>query len=138
MLSKGDDGSKPSLGGRRRASTQKPLGIAILDSARAQDMAIVLSKLKVSPEELCRCLQDLDFSNSLISIEDLELLELPTPDEAKELLESKNIVAQLQDVEQKVMPFCTLPRSAARLRLMKLGLSHAKEHARLMERCETL
>lgn len=46
MLSRADD--KTKSGGRCRALTSKPQGIAVLDSARAQNMAIVLSKLKAT------------------------------------------------------------------------------------------
>lgn len=139
MLSKADE-TKPSGAGRRKAIVQKPQGIPVLDATRAQNLAIALMKLKLYPRELCECLKHLDFSNPLLSIEDLELLVtvLPTPEESKKLLEHKNILEQLRDVEQKVMPFCTLPRSVGRLRLMRFALSHASLHSGYLERCKTL
>ena len=40
--------------------------------------------------------------------------------------------------EQKVLPFCFLPRSHARLRLLRLASSHGDLCAQLRTRCETL
>eukprot|EP00439_Symbiodinium_sp_Y106_P060385 s105_g8.t3 len=89
---------KPVLVGRRKSITKKA-GITLLDGSRAQNLAIVMSKMKVSTEEFCQNLKDLHFSESFINPEDVELLihVLPTPEESKKLLEYKDRVADLRD-----------------------------------------
>ncbi|CAE8703490.1 unnamed protein product [Polarella glacialis] len=138
MFSKKDQ-SKPNAG-RQRQIARKPQGITVLDATRAQNMAIVISKLKVSCQDICRSLHDLDFFDQNVTIDDVELLiqVLPTPDESKKLLEHQHIVEQLRDVEQKMMHFCVLPKSVVRLRLMKFALSHATTYSSLLWRCKVL
>lgn len=125
---------------RRRAITRKPTGLAVFDASRAQNMAIVLQKLKASPEACCKCLVDLDFATPCLTTDDIELLMtvLPTQEESRKLLEHVNAIDQLRDVEQKVMPFCTLPRALARLKLMRSALSHGGTYSALLDRCRTL
>ncbi|CAE7566332.1 Nlrp12 [Symbiodinium natans] len=98
MLS-GESAEKPVLFGRRKSVTKKA-GISLLDGSRAQNLAIVMSKMKVSTEEFCQNLKELHFSESFINPEDVELLihVLPTAEESKKLLEYKDRVADLRDV----------------------------------------
>ncbi|CAE7216405.1 unnamed protein product [Symbiodinium sp. KB8] len=130
---------KPVLVGRRKSITKKA-GITLLDGSRAQNLAIVMSKMKVSTEEFCQNLKDLHFSESFINPEDVELLihVLPTPEESKKLLEYKDRVADLRDVEMNIMPFCTLPKGVARMKVAKFALSHIAQFSAIEKRCEAL
>ncbi|CAE7267103.1 FH13 [Symbiodinium pilosum] len=138
MLS-GESAEKPLVIGRRKSITKKA-GISLLDGSRAQNLAIVMSKMKVSTEEFCQSLKDLNFSEDFINVEDVELLipALPTPEEIKKLLEYKDRVADLRDVEANAMPFCTLPKGAARMKVAKFALSHQSQFNTIKNRCEVL
>eukprot|EP00930_Biecheleria_cincta_P006462 TRINITY_DN10746_c0_g1_i1.p1 TRINITY_DN10746_c0_g1~~TRINITY_DN10746_c0_g1_i1.p1 ORF type:complete len:1710 (+),score=360.80 TRINITY_DN10746_c0_g1_i1:129-5258(+) len=129
-------------GGKRRPVAKKAQGIAVLDGNRAQNMGIVMSKLNaaVSSEALCKSLQELDFEDVPLSVDDVELLiqVLPTPEESKKLLEHKEKVEELRDVEQTIMPFCLLHKSVVRLKLMKFCMSHTTSHKSLIHRCEVM
>ncbi|CAK9106689.1 unnamed protein product [Durusdinium trenchii] len=124
---------------RKRGPVRKTEGIKVLDASRAQNMAIVLSKLPVSSYELCDALIHLDFSLA-ISEDLVELLfgVLPTPEECEKLRPHASSPDALRDIEQKVLPFCSLPRAHARLRLLRLSSSHCSACAALQLRCETL
>jgi len=133
-------------GGRKDKKTQRgtlaraPTGIAVLTATRAQNMAIVLGKLAVSSEEMCECLQELDFSDPRLTYDNIELLMsiLPTPEETKKLKEHREAPELLRDIEQKVMPFCILERSVPRLKLMKVFLSHESTYTSIRQRCMVL
>merc|ERR1719311_1237931 len=116
---------------RRKAITRRPTGICVLDSNRAQNMAIVLGKIKMSTGELCDALAALDFSDTRITVDDVELVMgvLPTDEEVKKLMQCKSAVQDLRDVEQKVMPFCDLQKPLPRLKLLKFALAHEAQHS---------
>ena len=100
-------------------------------------MAIVLSKLSLPTQELCDQLREYDFSDPRITVDKIELLMsvLPTYEETQKLLEYQNAPHLLRDIEQKVMPFCTLERSVPRLKLMEVFLSHEATYNILHQRC---
>ena len=112
----------------------------VLDASRAQNIAIVLSKLPVSSEDVCEALGTLDFSRLALSDDMVELLTsvLPTPEETQKLQSHKDCPEQLRDIEQKVLPFCFLPRATARLRLFRFAASHAESAATYLQRCRSL
>eukprot|EP00439_Symbiodinium_sp_Y106_P011866 s8849_g1.t2 len=112
----------------------------VLDDSRAQNIAIVLSKLPVSSEDVCEALRTLDFSRLALSDDMVELLAsiLPTPEETQKLQTHKDCPERLRDIEQKVLPFCFLPRAAARLRFFRFAASHAESAATYLQRCRTL
>jgi len=124
---------------KKKAQVKKHEGIKVLDASRAQNMAIVLSKLPVSSHDLCDALLHLDFSLALS--EDLvELLSgvLPTPEECEKLKVHHETPEVLRDIEQKVLPFCFLPRAQARLRLLRLASCHRSTAQSLLHRCEMM
>ncbi|CAJ1421198.1 unnamed protein product [Effrenium voratum] len=125
-------------GGKRRSSIQKKAdGIKVLDASRAQNIAIVLSKLPVTSVDLCDALECLDFGRLALSDDLVELLSgvLPTFEETQKLKVHKDAPEVLRDIEQKVLPFCFLPRATARLRLLQLASSHADTAQLLQQRC---
>eukprot|EP00435_Cladocopium_sp_Y103_P042631 s501_g11.t2 len=125
---------------RRKSLAKKPAGITILDGSRAQNLAIVMSKMKVSTEEFCQNLKELNFSEECMSPDDVELLihVLPTAEENKKLIEYKDRVADLRDVEQNVMPFCVLHKGVVRMKVAKFALSHVMMYQAVNHRCEVL
>lgn len=134
-------GQQDKKGARRKSVVgMKASGVVVLDANRAQNMAIVLQKVQLPTSEICECLQDLDFSHPRLSIDNVELLmtAMPTPEETKKLLEHRNKIHELRDIEQKIMPFCLLPRSTPRLKLLKLALSHPATYKGLLQRCTVL
>lgn len=135
-------GGKQQAVRRKKTLTAKPAGVTILDAGRAQNIAIVLSKLRISPGELCDVLRARNFVRecSLIGNEDVELLgiALPTKEEIEKLLPYQQSVGELRDVERLIMPFCLLPRSSALLRLMTIHMCHESAYAGLLERCLAL
>ncbi|CAE7235524.1 FH14, partial [Symbiodinium necroappetens] len=135
------NGTRTNTAPKSRASHQKKTeGIKVLDASRAQNIAIVLSKLPVSSEDVCEALGTLDFSRLALSDDMVELLTsvLPTPEETQKLQSHKDCPEQLRDIEQKVLPFCFLPRATARLRLFRFAASHAESAATYLQRCRTL
>jgi len=137
----GANGKGPT---RTRTSHQrKAEGIKVLDASRAQNIAIVLTKLSVSLEDLCGALRSLDFSIiSQLALSDdvVELLTtiLPTHEETQKLKVHEAEKEQLRDIEQKILPFCFLPRATARLRVLRLASSHIETAAMYIRRCQTL
>ncbi|CAE8635295.1 unnamed protein product [Polarella glacialis] len=132
---------KPESGAAKAALRPKKAdGIKVLDAARAQNMAIVLSRLPLSPSEVCDALSRLDFRDCRLSADDVELLAgvLPGAEESRKLLAHKDAPELLRDIEQKALPFCLLQRAAPRLRLLQLASSHASSHAGLLRRCQAL
>lgn len=119
-----------------------PGGVRVLDGIRAQNMAIVLNRLPVTPEELCSRLREggdlVDSPSSDLCAEDVELLlgQLPTAREVQELLVHADRPEELRDVERKVLPFCTLPNAQTRLRLLHIGLTHAEQYTNVLIRLE--
>ncbi|CAE7209916.1 FH14 [Symbiodinium sp. CCMP2592] len=135
------NGTRTNTAPKSRAIHHKKTeGIKVLDDSRAQNIAIVLSKLPVSSEDVCEVLRTLDFSRLALSYDIVELLTsiLPTPEETQKLLSHEDCPERLRDIEQKVLPFCFLPRAAARLRLFRFAASHAESAATYLQRCRTL
>jgi len=135
------NGTRTNTAPKGRASHQKKTeGIKVLDASRAQNIAIVLSKLPVSSEDVCEALGTLDFSRLALSDDMVELLTsvLPTQEETQKLKSHKDCPEHLRDIEQKVLPFCFLPRATARLRLFRFAASHAESAATYLQRCRTL
>ncbi|CAE8690334.1 unnamed protein product [Polarella glacialis] len=94
---------KPESGAAKAALRPKKAdGIKVLDAARAQNMAIVLSRLPLSPSEVCDALSRLDFRDCRLSADDVELLAgvLPGAEESRKLLEHKDAPELLRDIEQ--------------------------------------
>ena len=112
----------------------------VLDASRAQNIAIVLSKLPMSSEDVCEALANLEFSRLALSDDIVELLTsvLPTPEETQKLKIHKDSPENLRDIEQKVLPFCFLPRATARLRLFRFAASHTESASMYLQRCQTL
>jgi len=135
-----DKGATSSDSRPRRSLCRKDTGIKVLDASRAQNMAIGLAQFKMTTEELCECLRVLDFSNDRLCIEDLERIHelVPSTEESKKLLEHRERFDELRDIEQKVMPFCTLKRLGPKLRLMNFVLSHAGTYSAHKARCQRL
>lgn len=115
--------------------TPRAPGVSVLDGARAQNLAIALSKLHLSTIEIVRKLNEFDFKSTDLTAEDLEIVSSCTPtfEEIGKLKEYKGRVTELRDVEQKLMPLCNL--QLGRLRIMQLAKSHAAAHANLCRRC---
>jgi hypothetical protein len=137
----GGDGESDSKGRiKRRSTAKKPEGITVLNGSRAQNMAITLSQLSLSSQELCECLRDLDFSDPRLTTDFVELLlpVMPTTEETKKLLEHKEAVSSLRDIEQKVMPFALLERGEQKLNLMKTFLSHKPTYEEKRSRLKVL
>mmetsp|Transcript_7598 Transcript_7598/g.16089 ORF Transcript_7598/g.16089 Transcript_7598/m.16089 type:complete len:511 (-) Transcript_7598:53-1585(-) len=135
------NGTRTNTAPKSRALHHKKTeGIKVLDDSRAQNIAIVLSKLPVSSEDVCEALRTLDFSRLALSDDMVELLAsiLPTPEETQKLQTHKDCPERLRDIEQKVLPFCFLPRAAARLRFFRFAASHAESAATYLQRCRTL
>eukprot|EP00746_Dinoflagellata_sp_MGD_P128999 gnl/MRDRNA2_/MRDRNA2_63270_c0_seq1.p1 gnl/MRDRNA2_/MRDRNA2_63270_c0~~gnl/MRDRNA2_/MRDRNA2_63270_c0_seq1.p1 ORF type:complete len:702 (-),score=113.89 gnl/MRDRNA2_/MRDRNA2_63270_c0_seq1:281-2386(-) len=109
----------------RGSMPNTPRGMAVLDSKRAQKMAIVFGQLKSSTEDICKQLHEVDFSEPLLSIDQIDLVlgALPTSEEAKSITAVADKVC-LRDVERKVLPFCELPHCDLRLRLLRVSMSH--------------
>jgi hypothetical protein len=112
--------SLPGMTPRRSA------GMALLDSKRAQNMAIVFGQLKSSTDAICEQLRAMDFSEPLLNTDQVDLIlgALPTPEEAKLILGFASKKESLRDVERKVLPFCEVPRCDLRLRLLRVSMTH--------------
>lgn len=127
---------------RRKSVAKRPTGISILDGSRAQNLAIVMSKINalVSTQEFCQNLQELNFQVDRMSPDDVELLinVLPTAEENKKLIEYRDRVADLRDVEQNVMPFCVLHKGVVRMKVAKFALSHSAMYLAVKNRLEVL
>lgn len=118
---------RPLDSGRRSLTGRRPTGVALLNSQRAQNMAIVFSKLKSSTAEVCERLLSMDFSDPLLNADQVDLVlgALPTPAEAKLILPFADNKETLRDVEQKVLPFCEVSHCEVRLRLLRASMTHA-------------
>lgn len=64
---------KKDLGRKAVASARKPEGKALLDPKRAQNLSIVLARLKHQPHDIARMLRDLDGSE--LTVEELDKIE---------------------------------------------------------------
>mmetsp|Transcript_71198 Transcript_71198/g.137402 ORF Transcript_71198/g.137402 Transcript_71198/m.137402 type:complete len:1020 (+) Transcript_71198:253-3312(+) len=102
-------------------------GVKILSDHRARNVAIVLRSLSISTKDLTRIMRQLSWEEMELSTDDLEqvLVVIPTKEEAEMLREYRGAEERktLRDVEQTVMPFVTLSRCTARLRLMCIARS---------------
>eukprot|EP00929_Paragymnodinium_shiwhaense_P091615 TRINITY_DN51528_c0_g2_i1.p1 TRINITY_DN51528_c0_g2~~TRINITY_DN51528_c0_g2_i1.p1 ORF type:complete len:620 (-),score=179.47 TRINITY_DN51528_c0_g2_i1:407-2266(-) len=125
---------------RRRSVAAKPTGIAVYDSNRAQNISIVTSRLKIPSEQICDLLARCDASSRAIGIDDIEGLDIatPTPEEVEKLAQYKDSPQVLRDIEQKMLPFCFLPRMKVKVRNMKLAMTHEHTYGMLHTRFTTL
>lgn len=121
-------------------SPKKSAAIQIIDSKRAQNMAIVLARLPCSTVQLCKSLKDFDFAGAELTVDDIELVTgvLPTDEEIKSLIAHEDKIEELRDIEQKLLPFCSLDRGAARLNIMRAAVTHSATHSGLMAKINTL
>jgi hypothetical protein len=132
-------GTASGSGGRaitpRRWSAPPIPGIRLLDSGRAQNVAIIFSKLPMTTHDICKCIQVLNSGHPMLRPEHIEIIStaIPTSSEANKLLEYKTRKDELRDVEQRMLPLCFL--SPIRMRIMRFALSHQFLFAALKERC---
>eukprot|EP00746_Dinoflagellata_sp_MGD_P010790 gnl/MRDRNA2_/MRDRNA2_122420_c0_seq1.p1 gnl/MRDRNA2_/MRDRNA2_122420_c0~~gnl/MRDRNA2_/MRDRNA2_122420_c0_seq1.p1 ORF type:complete len:762 (-),score=147.13 gnl/MRDRNA2_/MRDRNA2_122420_c0_seq1:75-2360(-) len=121
-----DTQKSPRIPGPAGVAPRRSTGKALLDSKRAQNIAIVFGQLKSSTEEVCDQLRAMDFSEPLLSADQVELLlgALPTDEEAKLISSFVDSKEQLRDAERKVLPFCTVPHVDVRLKLLRSAMSH--------------
>jgi len=129
---------KKEESGRKRPLTIKPMGMAVLDTNRAQAIGIAISKIRMPIMDLCRLVTSIDVSDSRLSLDEIELLAaaMPSTEEKIKLQGHEHRVETLRDVEQKMMPLCNL--SPGRLRLTKLSLTHEDVYKSITRRCQSL
>lgn len=132
--------SSASPASRRRFTLQSNPGVRVLDSTRAQNVAIALSRLQGSVEELCHRLQTMDFEAPGLHPDDVERLlgKLPTHEEAARILQHQGRPEALRDIEQKLLPLCKVPGCERRLKLAHVALTHAMQYSCLLKRIEIL
>jgi len=115
---------------------QKAPGITVLNATRAHNLAIMLSRLRISTRDACEAISETRFEETQLGIEDLETIAaaMPTTDESKKLEGYMNAPGKLRDVEQKVLPLCSL--SKGRLRVMKTAVSFKTTNTFLKQRIQ--
>jgi len=128
----------PTATPRRSWTGPKPQGICLLDNSRAHNIAIVLTKLAISTEELSRCIRSFDTGQQRLKADHVELLHvaMPTASEVTKLQENKHKAEALRDVERRMLPLCTL--SPTRIKVMKFALTYEYTREVLMQRCKVL
>ena len=122
----------------RKWSAPKSTGTSLLDTSRATNLAIMLKKLPVCPAEFCECVKMLDSSHSQIAVGHVELVlaNMPSQSEANKLLSYDGSEGPLRDVENEVLPLCSL--SASAVKVFKIAMEHEDVYARHMARCRTI
>jgi len=120
---------------RKSWTVARPTGKCLLDTQRAQAAAIMINKLRMTTQELCRCVNALDLSCTRLGVDDIEIVSMamPTLEESTKLMKYKDEIEQLRDVEQKLMPLCGL--NPGQLRVMKFGMAHVSTFAGVSHRC---
>ncbi|KAF8820350.1 formin FRM2, partial [Cardiosporidium cionae] len=113
----------------------------ILNVQRAQNVAIILSRLRHPVETFVEKLISFDYSD--ISIEELEKLPsvLPTAEERSkflEILEDKEMVEELRDVEKQLLPFVKINRISSRLRILTFACQWEEIAERVESNCRIL
>mmetsp|Transcript_6886 Transcript_6886/g.16341 ORF Transcript_6886/g.16341 Transcript_6886/m.16341 type:complete len:1045 (+) Transcript_6886:108-3242(+) len=128
----------PTATPRKSWTGPKPQGICLLDNSRAHNIAIVLTKLAISTEELSRSIRCFDTGQQKLKADHVDLLNvaMPTASEVTKLQAQKHKVEDLRDVERRMMPLCSL--SPARIKVMKFALTHKFTCDNLMQRCKVL
>ncbi|CAK9013594.1 Formin-like protein 20 (AtFH20) [Durusdinium trenchii] len=108
----------------RSSFVPKSAGVCLLDRNRAQQLAIVFRRSPVPLQKLCSALLTLDFSLPL-GDEELEGLiqAWPTKADFEEVAKYTGPTEHLRDVEQCIKQMAQVPRSEARLRLLRLSRS---------------
>lgn len=123
---------------RRKWSAPANVGVAILDTMRATNIAVVLKKLPTEPSEFCRCASVLDSTHSLIRVDHVEILSehMLNKDEARNILAYDGKRGPLREIEQKILPLCTLSLSS--MKALELAMSHEHTYSTLLKRCHTI
>eukprot|EP00440_Ansanella_granifera_P018786 gb/GFBE01020410.1/.p1 GENE.gb/GFBE01020410.1/~~gb/GFBE01020410.1/.p1 ORF type:complete len:1181 (+),score=249.01 gb/GFBE01020410.1/:1-3543(+) len=134
----GSSRSSLAMSPRKSWPGPKPQGLALLDNGRAQNIAIMLSKLNMNTEELCKCVLLFDTGHLRLRADNIEMLALamPTTTEAEKLLAHKDKEKELRDVEKRMLPLCSL--SPARMKIMKFAISHQHTRQTLLDRCKAI
>ncbi|CAE7720910.1 FMNL2 [Symbiodinium sp. CCMP2592] len=114
-------------------------GVKVLEDTRAQNIAIGLRR-QPPPKDICEAFATLELSRLALSDDLVELITnvLPTPEETQKLKIHQDSPENLRDIEQKVLPFCFLPRATARLRVFRFAALHTESAAMYLQRCQTL
>lgn len=131
-------GESPVAVKATKSGVTKASGAKVFDTSRATNIGIALSRLRIAPTEICRIVNTLDVEAKSLDIDDMEIVAsaLPTAEEVNRLMKYKDKAEELRDVEQKVLALCHI--STARLKVMRIGLSHATTHANLLSRTKAL
>lgn len=114
-----------SMSARERWSTLREPRVELLPRDVAQNVAIVLAKIRIDMAQLATALRELDPGVCRISTEEAaRLLEVwPGPDLLQSMVEFAKAggdMARLRNVERQLAPLVALPRAAPRLRLIVL------------------
>ncbi|CAE7654824.1 FH3, partial [Symbiodinium sp. CCMP2456] len=109
---------------RPSAFVPKSSGVCLLDRNRAQQLAIAFRRSPLPLQKLCLALQTLDFSIPL-SEEEIEglLKAWPTDVDFRQVAKHEGPTEELRDVEQCIRQVASVPRSEARLKLLRLSRS---------------
>jgi len=125
----------------------KSSGVCLLNPKRAQQLAIVFRRSPVPLQKLCSALLALDFSVlGHLGEEEIDglLQAWPTSFDFQLVEKYKGPIQELRDVEQCIKQMSAVPRSEARLKLLRLsrsldGLGHFLEQFKLLRcACEEL
>uniref|UniRef100_A0A7S4SIM0 FH2 domain-containing protein n=1 Tax=Alexandrium monilatum TaxID=311494 RepID=A0A7S4SIM0_9DINO len=112
------------------ARISRSSGISLLDRERAQSLGIIFKRFLVPFDGFCSALLQLKFSLH-VSEEDIDgwLQAWPSEEEQQRLLDFKGSTSELRDVERNVWQIARVPRSDARLKLLRLakGLENLRE-----------
>jgi len=113
-------------------------GIKVLDSTRAQNLGILLSRLRMPTLQACQAINETRFQEHTLGVQDLDIIasSMPTVDEVTKLEAHVQAPEKLRDVEQKVLPLCSVSR--VRLRVMKIAVSHGSQSSLLHQRVQVL
>eukprot|EP00974_Lingulodinium_polyedra_P031855 3068212-Lingulodinium_polyedra.AAC.1 len=70
-------------------------------------MAIVISRLRISPEEFCESPREFELDDPRVAADDIEPLTgvFSTPEEVWRFLEHQDAVPQFRNIEHKIMFF---------------------------------
>jgi hypothetical protein len=130
--------AEPKTPRDRKWTFPKPVGVSLLDTSRATNLAIMLKKLPATPDEFCRCAQSIDNTHPTIAAEHVELVAnaMPNSYEATKLLSYKGEPGSLRYIEQTVMPFCRL--SPVIVQVLLTAMSHRQTYSNLQRRCDVL
>lgn len=108
----------------------KSSGVCLLNPKRAQQLAIVFRRSPVPLQKLCSALLALDFSVlGHLGEEEIDglLQAWPTSFDFQLVEKYKGPIQELRDVEQCIKQMSAVPRSEARLKLLRLSSVLATE-----------